>query len=117
MKPAPQPASASCPQHPHRKHMMITTRHLRLVTALIAVLAAFVVAALPSASAAPQAPDDLRMRFEFLSANGNSNCSASFMAAFATMEGDARLQGSCCGPMDFHRYGEQNGGLKAFAEI
>lgn len=97
--------------------MMITTRHLRPATVLIAFLTALVVAALPSAAAAPQAPDDLRARFEFLSANGNSNCSASFMKAIATMEADARLQGSCCSPMDFHRYGEQIEGLKAFAEV
>src|SRR3546814_4418591 len=33
------------------------------------------------------------------------------------MPAEARLQGSCCSPMDLHRYGEQVEGLKAFIDI
>jgi hypothetical protein len=61
--------------------------------------------------------EDLRARFEHLSAHGNSNCSRQFMMSIPTMPADARLQGSCCSPMEFHRYGEQIEGLKAFADI
>jgi hypothetical protein len=33
------------------------------------------------------------------------------------MPDDARIQGSCCSPMDLHRYQEQVEGLKKYAEI
>ena len=33
------------------------------------------------------------------------------------MSDEARIQGSCCGPMDLHRYQEQIEGLKRFAGI
>jgi hypothetical protein len=68
-------------------------------------------------SATPQGAEDLRARFEHLSKNGNSNCSRQFMEAIPSMPADGRLQGSCCSPMDLHRYGEQVDGLKTFAEI
>lgn len=96
---------------------MIATRNLRAATALFAVFAAVMAATLSFASAEPDAPGDLKAKFEFLSTNGNSNCSASFMEAIPGMKADARLQGSCCTPMDFHRYGEQIEGLKAFSEV
>lgn len=97
--------------------MMIATRHLQRATALFAVFGAVMATALSFASAAPQAPDGSQAKFEFLNANGNSNCSVSFMEAIPTMEPDARLQGSCCSPMDLHRYGEQIEGLKVFSEV
>lgn len=61
----------------------------------------------------------LRARFDHLSQNGNSNCSRQFIESVSKMPTVARLQGSCCSPMDFHRYGEQTEGLKAatFASI
>jgi hypothetical protein len=46
-------------------------------------------------------------RFDYLSAHGNSTCAASFTESIARMPVTARLQGSCCSPMDRHRYGEQ----------
>ena len=33
------------------------------------------------------------------------------------MPDDARIQGSCCGPMDLHKYQEQVEGLKKYADI
>lgn len=33
------------------------------------------------------------------------------------MPDEARIQGSCCGPMDFHKYQEQVDGLKKYADI
>lgn len=33
------------------------------------------------------------------------------------MPDDARIQGSCCSPMDFHRYQEQVEGLRKYADI
>lgn len=59
----------------------------------------------------------LKARFEHLSTNGNSNCSRAFMDSIPGMPAAARLQGSCCSPMDLARYDEQVQGLKAFATI
>ena len=88
------------------------------IPAYVAAFVALVALAAPlAAAAAPQGSDELRARFEYLSKNGNSNCSRQFMEAIPTMPAEARLQGSCCGPMDLHRYGEQVEGLRAFAEI
>ena len=56
-------------------------------------------------------------RFDFLSANGNSNCSRQFANSIATMPDDARLQGSCCSPMDRARYTSQVLGLKRYSAV
>lgn len=69
-------------------------------------------------AAAEESDDEALMkRFEYLSQNGNSNCSGQFMASIATMPVLARLQGSCCGPMDAHRYVEQVKSLRKYAGI
>lgn len=61
--------------------------------------------------------DGVSKSFDFLSQNGNSNCSQEFLDSIPSMPDTARLQGSCCGPMDLHRYREQIAGLKAHASI
>lgn len=96
---------------------MVSLRSLRPVAVGIGVLAAILIAASQLTTAATESTEDLRARFEHLSQNGNSNCSPQFMNSIQAMSADARLQGSCCSPMDFHRYGEQIEGLKAFAEF
>jgi hypothetical protein len=67
--------------------------------------------------AAESDDDALMKRFEYLSKNGNSNCSGAFMESIATMPANARLQGSCCAPMDAHRYVEQIKALRSYANI
>jgi hypothetical protein len=59
----------------------------------------------------------LAARFDYLSKNGNSSCSASFRNSIFSMSEDARLQGSCCSPMSMHRYSEQVEGLKKYSNI
>lgn len=59
----------------------------------------------------------LAAKFDYLSRNGNSSCSGGFTDAIAARSDDARLQGSCCSPMDMHRYTEQVNGLKAYSNI
>ncbi len=59
----------------------------------------------------------LAARFEYLSQNGNSSCSGIFKDSIATMTDNQRLQGSCCSPMEWHRYGEQVEGLKKYNYI
>ncbi len=61
--------------------------------------------------------DEISKKFDFLKENGNSNCSQDFLDSIRTMPDGARLQGSCCGPMALHRYGEQVAGLKAYAAL
>ena len=61
--------------------------------------------------------ETLAAKFDYLSKNGNSSCSASFRTSILSMPDDARLQGSCCSPMSVHRYGEQVEGLKKFKSI
>ncbi len=55
------------------------------------------------------------LRFAELSAQATNQCSGS---AFIDLKDDsARLQGACCGAMDFHRYSEQVEGLKKYSHI
>jgi hypothetical protein len=56
-------------------------------------------------------------RFDYLRTHGNSTCSAAFTESIAKMPLTARLQGSCCAPMDRHRYGEQVQALRKYAAI
>jgi len=56
----------------------------------------------------------LAAKFEELSQNGNSSCSATFKDSVTAMPDSARLQGSCCSPMSIHRYSEQVEGLQKF---
>ncbi|MBI2003516.1 MAG: hypothetical protein HYS78_00840 [Parcubacteria group bacterium] len=56
----------------------------------------------------------LAARFDYLSKNGNSSCSASFRSSISSMPNDERLRGSCCSPMSVHRYSEQVEGLVKF---
>ena len=48
-----------------------------------------------------------KSRFDLLSQHGNVECSVQFEKSIATMPPDARLQGSCCAPMDEARYRQQ----------
>ena len=59
----------------------------------------------------------LAARFDYLSKNGNSSCSASFRSSISTMPDDERLRGSCCSPMSVHRYSEQVEGLVKFKSV
>ncbi|OHA51050.1 MAG: hypothetical protein A3A97_02695 [Candidatus Terrybacteria bacterium RIFCSPLOWO2_01_FULL_40_23] len=58
--------------------------------------------------------ETLAAKFEYLSKNGNSVCSTDFTKSIENGLQDKNIQGSCCGPMDFHRYIEQIEGLKKY---
>lgn len=62
-------------------------------------------------------PATLKAKFDMLRNNGNSTCSATFKDSVASGSSGDRLQGSCCSPMDLHRYTEQVGGLRQYAHI
>ena len=59
----------------------------------------------------------LAAKFDVLSKNGNSTCSATFASSIDDMPDTGRIQGSCCSLMDLHRYEEQVTGLKKFKDI
>ncbi len=59
----------------------------------------------------------LAAKFENLSQNGNSSCSGGFKDSIAGMPDTDKLKGSCCSPMDLHRYSEQVEGLKKFKSV
>ena len=56
-------------------------------------------------------------QFEFLSTNGNSNCTQAFLDSIPKMSAVALLRGSCCSPMSLDRYARQVAGLKKYANI
>lgn len=69
-------------------------------------------------NSSPLANEALAAKFDTLRKNGNSSCSASFQQAVSSgSTGKDRLQGSCCSPMDPHRYSEQVEGLKKYSNI
>jgi hypothetical protein len=59
----------------------------------------------------------LKSRFESLSQHGNVECSAQFETSIAAMPANAKLQGSCCAPMDETRYRQQIDGLKKYSDV
>jgi len=71
----------------------------------------------PNTPVALIADQALAAKFESLSKHGNSTCSAAFAISIDDMPDTGRLQGSCCSPMDPHRYEEQVTGLKKFKDI
>lgn len=62
-------------------------------------------------------PQVFAAKFDMLSTNGNSSCSGAFKDSIDDMPDASRLQGSCCSPMDMHRYTEQVTGLQTFKDI
>lgn len=56
-------------------------------------------------------------KFTELSKNGNSACSGAFKDSILSMADDERIMGSCCSPMNLHRYIEQVDGLKKYSNI
>jgi len=73
----------------------------------------------PSMTIRAQGADaqSLDERFDSLNRHGNSTCSAVFTDSISKMPVTARLQGSCCSPMERHRYGEQIQGLTKYGAI
>lgn len=68
-------------------------------------------------AAAPSLDPALAAKFDYLRKNGNSSCSASFLQSIERMPETMRLQGSCCSPMNMHRYSEQVEGLKRYKDV
>ncbi len=69
-----------------------------------------------STNALPHVDSAVAAKFDMLSKNGNSSCSANFMQSIDGMADTGRLQGSCCSPMNLHRYSEQVTGLQKYKD-
>lgn len=96
-----------------------TVTRRRILAFLTAIPMVLALGSLMRHAGAEEVDDEaaLKKRFEFLSQNTNVDCSAKFEASIATIAPDARLQGSCCAPMDEARYRQQLNGLRSYAEI
>ncbi len=90
----------------------------RTISLMIALAAALSFGPLCTKYASAEGDNvDLKARFQSLSQHGNVECSVQFEKSIATMPLDAKLQGSCCAPMDEARYREQIEALKKYADI
>jgi len=74
-------------------------------------------AAICAKHAGAEGATDLEARFNYLSQHGNVQCSVQFENSIKTMPSDAKLEGSCCAPMDEARYRQQLDGLKKYSDI
>ena len=63
------------------------------------------------------ASEALAAKFDYLSQNGNSSCSANFQKSILQMTDTNHIRGSCCSPMSYHRYTEQIENLKKYANV
>lgn len=85
------------------------------VVALSVVLAYFLTASpIMSQDTTEISPEMLKAKFDRLSTAGTNFCAGPGMLNSTKSD---RLQGSCCGPMDFHRYSEQMSGLRKYSDI
>ena len=90
---------------------------IAVLVAFFLVGGAYYFSAMSKAPVALFADEALAAKFDALSKNGNSSCSAPFVDSIDTMPEGSRLQGSCCSPIDMHRYEEQVTGLKKLKDI
>lgn len=100
------------------KTILIKKRNVYGIALIFLALSFFFIAQ----NASPMESSGTKVSYHSLDAKFNSmrlqntnQCSGS---AFIDLKDDnARLQGSCCGPMDFHRYTEQVEGLKKYSSV
>ena len=96
---------------------MNTQLSIAIVIAVFLIGGAYYLGTEPAAVPVLIADQVLAATFDTLSKNGNSNCPASFVDSIDTMPDTDRIQGSCCSPMDPHRYEEQVTGLTKFKNV
>lgn len=88
-----------------------------MIVAMAISISYYIISAGKTRQAIWRANQALAAKFDYLSKNGNSSCSASFRDSITLKPDDARLQGSCCSPMSFNRYGRQVKGLEKYKNI
>lgn len=72
---------------------------------------------LPNSTKTAPVKGVLAARFDYLSKNGNTNCSKEFTNLIPSKSDTDYLRGSCCSPMDWDKYKEQIEGLKKYKDI
>ena len=91
---------------------------IAVVVAMLLIGGAYYLGTKPKGAPSVLMPDQaIAAKFDQLSKNGNSSCSGAFKDSIDTMPDTGRLQGSCCSPMDMHRYTEQVTGLQKYKDI
>ncbi|OHA63410.1 MAG: hypothetical protein A2748_02520 [Candidatus Wildermuthbacteria bacterium RIFCSPHIGHO2_01_FULL_45_20] len=97
---------------------MNKTIQISIVLALLLIGAAWYFLPPKNTGSPPFGTDTaLATKFDMLSKSGNSSCSGAFRDSIDNMPKGARLQGSCCSPMNMHRHEEQVAGLKEYTDI
>lgn len=91
--------------------------HRTLSRHVFAIVAGFFVLQWGGTSNAAADPQTLGEAFDNLSTHGNSTSSAAFTNSISKMPETERLQGSCCAPMDRHRYIEQVQGRDKYRSV
>ena len=90
---------------------------IALVVAVLLIGGAYYVVTKPEGKPVFMPDQALAAKFDELSKNGNSSCSATFSDSIDKMPEGSRLQGSCCSALNMHRYTEQVTGLKKYKDI
>lgn len=90
---------------------------ISIVVAVILIGGAYYFGTKPEGTSVFTPDKALAAKFDELSKSGNSSCSGSFKDSIDTMPEGSRLKGSCCSPMDIHRYTEQVTGLEKYRDI
>ena len=91
-----------------------------IITLLILLLTALLFVFFTANQSVFQKTNDLEIttlesKFVLLSKTNSNSCGGTFNYV-DSMPDNSRIQGSCCSPMNFHRYSEQIKGLKKYAE-
>ena len=100
------------------KEYQTTANHITRRAALVVTGAMLFIR--PATATESLAGKSLDQRFDFLSTHGNSSCTKAFLDSIPSMPKNARIQGSCCSPMERVRYIKQVETLKkykAFTDI
>lgn len=84
-----------------------------MYTSRITLAVVVALAAICAKHASAEGATDLEARFNYLSQHGNVQCSVLFENSIKIMPSDAKLEGSCCAPMDEAPYRQQLDGSRS----
>lgn len=95
--------------------IVIKVKHLYFIMAIIIFITGLLIySSISDDSSGITSVSALELKFAELGKANTNVCGGSQYVY--SMDNDARLQGSCCSPMEFHMYKEQVGGLKDIKE-
>ena len=97
------------------KTITVKRRTLQIYSVSAAVIVMIILGYLIIPTTSPPATETIEARFAVLSKTNTNSCGGTFNYV-DSMPDDARIQGSCCSAMDFHRYSEQIEGLQEYSK-